>query len=68
MVPAATPADIVAKLNAAVVAALKQPDVAQRIRAVGMEPTPQTPAEFAAYIRDEIAKYVNVASDPNVRK
>ncbi len=36
VVPAATPADIVAKLNAAVVAALTQPDVAQRIRAVGM--------------------------------
>ena len=51
-----TPRDIVMKLNAAVVAALKDPDVARRIRNVGMEPTPTTPEEFSAYIESEIAK------------
>jgi tripartite-type tricarboxylate transporter receptor subunit TctC len=54
--PAATPREIVAKLNAAVVAALKDPEVARRIRTVGMEPTPTTPAEFSAFLDSEIKK------------
>ena len=47
--PGATPRAVVAKLNAAVVAALKDPDVARRIRTVGMEPVPTTPEELAAF-------------------
>jgi tripartite-type tricarboxylate transporter receptor subunit TctC len=54
--PAATPPDVVSMLNGAVVAALRDPEVAQRIRTVGMEPAPMTVAEFTGYIRDEIAK------------
>jgi tripartite-type tricarboxylate transporter receptor subunit TctC len=54
--PGGTPKEIVTKLNAAVVAALKDPDVVRRIRTVGMEPTPTTPAEFSAYLVSEIAK------------
>jgi tripartite-type tricarboxylate transporter receptor subunit TctC len=54
--PGETPREIVMKLNAAVVAALKDPDVARRIRTVGMEPTPTTPEEFSAYIESEIVK------------
>ena len=54
--PAATPRDVVRKLNAAAVAALKNPEVARRIRNVGMEPTPTTPEEFSAYLVGEIAK------------
>ena len=58
--PAATPPDVIAKLNAAVVAALKDPEVAQRIRLIGMEPAPTTPAEFAALIDSEIDKITKV--------
>ena len=58
--PAATPPEIIAKLNAAVVAALKDPEVAQRIRNIGMEPAPTTPAEFAALIDREIDKISKV--------
>jgi tripartite-type tricarboxylate transporter receptor subunit TctC len=54
--PARTPREIVMKLNAAVVAALNDPEVARRIRTVGMEPTPSTPEEFSAYIESEIVK------------
>lgn len=55
-----TPPDVVAKLNAAVVAALKDPDVAQRIHNIGMEPVPTTAAEFAAHIDHEIDKISKV--------
>ena len=54
--PGATPREIIAKLSAAMVAALKDPEVVRRIRTVGMEPTPTTPAEFSAYLDSEIAK------------
>jgi tripartite-type tricarboxylate transporter receptor subunit TctC len=54
--PGGTPREIVARLSAAVVAALKDPDVARRIRSVGMEPTPTTPEEFSGYLVSEIAK------------
>ena len=58
--PAATPPDVLAKLNAAMVAALKDPEVARRIRTVGMEPVPTTPEELAAYIDSEIAKAAKI--------
>lgn len=54
--PGATPREIVTRLNAAVVSALKDPEVARRIRTVGMEPTPTTPGEFSAFLVNEVAK------------
>jgi tripartite-type tricarboxylate transporter receptor subunit TctC len=52
-----TPADVVARLNAAFVAALNSPEVAERFRSVGVEPDPTTPEQFAAFIRSEIEKW-----------
>jgi tripartite-type tricarboxylate transporter receptor subunit TctC len=56
-VAAGTPAEVVAKLNAAFVAALKSPDVVERFRSVGVEPDPTTPEQFGAFIRSEIEKW-----------
>jgi tripartite-type tricarboxylate transporter receptor subunit TctC len=65
--PAATPADVVAKLNAAVVAALKDPAVVQRMRAVGAEPYPTSPEEFGRLIRSEIAKWAKVVAQAGLK-
>lgn len=65
--PAATPADIIARINADVVAILREPAMAQRIQDMAMIAAPQTPAEFAAFIRAEIAKWGEVARAANVR-
>jgi tripartite-type tricarboxylate transporter receptor subunit TctC len=54
--PSGTPRDIVTKLNAAMVTALKDPEVGRRIRTVGMEPMPTTPEAFSTYLQSEIAK------------
>ena len=54
--PGGTERTIVMKLNAAIVTALNDPEVARRIRTVGMEPAPMTPEQFTAYIEREIAK------------
>jgi tripartite-type tricarboxylate transporter receptor subunit TctC len=59
--PAATPPDVIAKLNAAFVTVLKDPEVVERIRALGSEPMPMTPSEFAAFTAREIDKWMKVA-------
>jgi tripartite-type tricarboxylate transporter receptor subunit TctC len=53
--PAKTPKPIVDRLNREVVAALERKDIADKIRALGGEPAPMTPAEFDAFVRKEIS-------------
>ena len=43
VVPAGTPADVIAKLNGAFVKVLNDPEIAARIRELGGEPMPMTP-------------------------
>jgi tripartite-type tricarboxylate transporter receptor subunit TctC len=62
MAPAKTPPAVVARLNAALVAELKEPSVVERIRALGAEPMPQTPEQFAAFIVREIDKWTKVVA------
>ena len=59
--PAGTPAEIVSKLNAAVVGILNQADTREKLAAVGVEPAGGTAAEFAARIRNDIARFGEVA-------
>jgi tripartite-type tricarboxylate transporter receptor subunit TctC len=60
--PAGTPPAIIASLNAAVASALKDPAIGERLRAIGAEPVPSTPAEFAEFIRREIDKWARVTA------
>jgi tripartite-type tricarboxylate transporter receptor subunit TctC len=60
--PHGTPPDVIAKLNAAFVAALKDPETVKRIRALGSDPMPMTPKEFAAFIDSEITKWGKVVA------
>ncbi|MGZ5162094.1 MAG: Bug family tripartite tricarboxylate transporter substrate binding protein [Burkholderiales bacterium] len=60
LVPARTPHDIVAKLNAEIRAILQAPDTRERLLKQGMEPVGNTPEEFDAYIKSEIAKWSKV--------
>lgn len=60
--PAGTPPDVIASLNAAFVTVLKDPAIVERIRALGTEPIPMTPAEFSAFIKVEIDKWLKVAA------
>lgn len=54
MVPAKTPRDIVAKLSQNTLAALRSPELQERMGKIGAEPMMMTPPEFDAYIRKEI--------------
>ncbi len=57
---AAVPKDIVAKLNADMVKVLARPDIKERLAADGAEPVANTPEQFAAHIKSEIARWAPV--------
>jgi tripartite-type tricarboxylate transporter receptor subunit TctC len=58
--PAGCSVEIVNKLNAAFVGALRDQEVISNIRATGMEPTPTTVSEFADYIGAESRKWEEI--------
>jgi tripartite-type tricarboxylate transporter receptor subunit TctC len=58
--PAATPAAVVTKINAAVVEAMRQPDLAKRMTEQGGIPAPMTPAQFRDFIKAESAQYARI--------
>ena len=57
---AAVPRDIVAKLHADIVKVLARPDIKERLAADGAEPVANTPEQFAAHIKSEIARWAPV--------
>jgi tripartite-type tricarboxylate transporter receptor subunit TctC len=60
LLPAGTPHDIVARLNAEMVKVLRHADVKNRLTGLGYEITTTTPEQLAAHIRSEIAKWGKV--------
>lgn len=58
--PAATPAPVIAKINAAVVQAMQQPDPAKRMTEQGGIPAPMSPAQFRDFIKTESAQYSRI--------
>ena len=58
--PAATPVEVVAKLNAAFVAALRSPEAKTRFAALMAEPVGNSPEQFGALMKSELAKYEKV--------
>ena len=66
LAPAGTPKATIDKLNAEMVAVLKQPDVQERLTGVGLEPVGSTPAEFEAFMKAEIAKWSKIIKDAGI--
>jgi tripartite-type tricarboxylate transporter receptor subunit TctC len=58
--PAATPKDVVARLNKAFVAALESPDIKTKFASMMAEPVPSTPEQFAELIKREFNRYEGV--------
>jgi len=65
--PKATPADIVAKLNGALNAALAEAPAKARLADLGVEPMRMTPQEFAKFITDEDKKWGKVIRDAGIK-
>lgn len=64
--PAHTPPPVVAKLHDVVSASLAKPDVKAKLAGLGLEPAPLPPAEFGAFIRQEIAKWTREIRDAGI--
>ena len=58
--PAATPREVVAKLNQAFVAALNTPEAKARFATLMAEPVANTPEQFGEFMKKELAKYDSV--------
>ena len=64
--PAGMPKDVVAKLNGAIAASLKSPDVTRRLAALGYEPLSGTPEQFAATLKTDIASYAKIVKTAGI--
>jgi tripartite-type tricarboxylate transporter receptor subunit TctC len=62
-VPAGTPKDVVEKLGAALVKAVRSPDMKERLLEQGFVPIGSGPDEFAAFFRDEVRKWARVVKE-----
>ena len=60
MVPAGTPQDVIAKLHAETVKAVRSPDLKEKLAGLGAEAVGNTPAELAAQIQREGARWAEV--------
>ncbi|MCC7082099.1 MAG: tripartite tricarboxylate transporter substrate binding protein [Burkholderiales bacterium] len=67
MAPAATPRNVLEKLNADAVRSLTSSEVSARILSLGAEVKPSTMAEFEAFNRAQIVKWAKVIKDSGAR-
>ena len=65
--PAGMPADAVAKLHAAAVKALATPQVRERFASLGVQPVGDTPEQFGAVIREDLARWSRVIKSAGVK-
>ena len=65
--PAGTPADIVARLNGAINEGMQAPDMQERLKKLGAISRANTPAEFAAFIAAEHAKWSTLAKGASIK-
>ena len=67
LAPAGTPRPVIEKLSRAVGQILDSKDVAERLQAQGAEPMRGAPEAFAAFMREEMAKWAPVVKTANVK-
>ena len=65
--PAATPREIVTKINTDATSALNVPEVKDRLAAQGMYVVANTPEQFAAFLKTEIPRWAKVVKDSGVK-
>jgi len=65
--PSGTPQPIVDKMNAALLEAMKLPDVQARFAAIGAEPIGSTPQQLATHLTAEMAKWGKIIQERGIR-
>ena len=65
--PHGTPPPIVERVNAEVMKVLASPDVVAKLAAMGIDPArPNTPADFATFMRDDVARWKKVVKEASI--
>lgn len=64
--PAATPKPIVAKMNAVLIEAMKQPDIKAKFESIGAEPVGSTPDELAKHLNREISGWGKLITERRI--
>jgi tripartite-type tricarboxylate transporter receptor subunit TctC len=64
--PARTPSAIISRLHGELAAMVKRPEIIERLVSLGIEPEGNSPQEFAAQVKSEIAKWGKVVKLANV--
>ena len=67
LAPAGTPADVVDTLNEAVVDTLRDPEFKKVVEPLGYIPSPSTPDEFMAYVRQEAERWAGVIARAGIK-
>jgi tripartite-type tricarboxylate transporter receptor subunit TctC len=67
LVPAATPKDVIGKLNGEISRALTLPDVRERLAREGAETAPNSPEQFGKFIQAEIEKFARIIKESGAR-
>jgi len=65
--PARTPPEIVRRMNEAVNAAMRQPEVAQRLEQQGIAINFGTPAAAQTFVNQQIDTWAKVVKDNNIK-
>ena len=65
--PAGTPKPIVDRLNTEILKILATPEMQDRLKSLGMQPSTFTPAQFGAFQKDEVAKWAQVVKAANIK-
>ena len=65
--PAGTPKAIIDKINAALLEAMKLPEVKARLAAIGAEPIGSTPEQLAAHLDGEMTKWGRIIQERGIR-
>ncbi len=67
LAPAATPREIIRKINAETVKVIAMPEVRERLASEGADPVGNKPEEYDAYIRSEIEKWIKVVEKAGIK-
>lgn len=65
--PAGTPRAVIDRVNAAINAALRRPELTERLSSHGVEPHAGTPDDLASLVRNELAKYGKIIREAGIR-
>lgn len=67
MAPGGTPKPIIDKLNAEIIRISRLPDVREKLAQLGAEVTTNSPEEFGAWMKSEVANWSKVIKDANIK-